>query len=63
VTTVTVSPAEPREEYERVERLRQLAAEQERAAFEAWQHAYGAHEVAAQESAEARRGYLAARDK
>jgi hypothetical protein len=40
--------------YQRTEQLMQEAAEAERAAFAKWQHAYGAYEVACDETAIAR---------
>jgi hypothetical protein len=45
--------------YELAELRRQEAAEEERRAYEAWQDAYGAHEVARDEARAARRAYLA----
>jgi thiaminase len=46
--------------YELAEQLREEAAEAERRAYEAWQDAYGAHEVARDEVRAARRAYLGA---
>jgi hypothetical protein len=45
--------------YELAEQHRQEAAEAERRAYEAWQAAYGAHEVARDEARVVQRAYLA----
>ena len=56
----TIDRAGLREEYERAETRRLVAAEAERAAFELWEQAYGAHEVASAEAADALHAYRAA---
>ena len=48
--------------YWRVEQLVQEAAETERAAFAAWQEAYGAYEVACDEASAARTAWAGAVD-
>jgi hypothetical protein len=55
MSTVTISPelAQLEELHERAEQLCEEAAEAERAAFVAWQEAYGAYEVARDEAAAA----------
>jgi hypothetical protein len=53
MSTVTIGPdlAQLEERHERAERVCEDAAEAERAAFVAWQEAYGAYEVARDEAA------------
>jgi hypothetical protein len=55
MSTLTMSPelAQLEELHERAERLCEEAAEAERAAFVAWQEAYGAYEVARDEASAA----------
>jgi ferric-dicitrate binding protein FerR (iron transport regulator) len=55
--TATVLGEELRAAYELAELRRQEAAERERRAYEAWQDAYGAHEVARDEARAAHRAY------
>jgi hypothetical protein len=52
MSTLTMSPelAQLEERHERAERLCEEVAEAERAAFVAWQEAYGAYEVARDEA-------------
>jgi hypothetical protein len=55
MSTSTINPdlAQLKELYERAEQLREEAAEAERAAFVAWQEAYGAYEVTRDEASAA----------
>jgi hypothetical protein len=55
MSTLTMSPdlAQLRELHERAERLREEAAEAERAAYLHWQQAYGAYELARDEASAA----------
>jgi hypothetical protein len=55
MSTSTMSPdlVKLREMHERTERLREEAAEAERAAYLHWQEAYGAYEVARDEASAA----------
>jgi hypothetical protein len=55
----TVDCAGLRGEYERAEDRRATAAEAERAAFTAWEQAYGAYDVASTEAADAFRVWTA----
>jgi hypothetical protein len=57
--TAAMSDHTLRAAYELTEQRRQEAAEAERRAYEAWQDAYGAHEVARDEAKAAHRAYLA----
>jgi hypothetical protein len=61
MTRRTIAPPDEalRAAYDLAERRRQEAAEDERRAYEAWQDAYGAHEVARDETRAARRELLA----
>lgn len=56
--TATVPGEELRAAYELAELCREEAAEAERRAYEAWQNAYGAHEVAQDEAMTAHRAYF-----
>ena len=58
--TAAVSVEELREAYERADGRWHEAADAERRAYQAWQDAYGAHEVARDEATAAWRAYLAA---
>jgi hypothetical protein len=55
MTTSTMTPdlAQLKEMHERAEQLREEAAEAERVAFVAWQQAYGAYQVARDETSAA----------
>lgn len=55
MSTSTTNPdlAHLREDHERAERLREEAADTERAAYLQWQEAYGAYEVASDEASAA----------
>jgi hypothetical protein len=58
MTAPVISDAVQREAaYRQIEQLVQEAAEAERAAFVAWQEAYGAYEVARDEATAARRAW------
>lgn len=52
-STMNLDLAQLREMHERAERLREEAAEAERAAYLHWQEAYGAYEVARDEASAA----------
>ncbi|MGH3755070.1 MAG: hypothetical protein ACRDRP_20720 [Pseudonocardiaceae bacterium] len=52
-STMSLDPAQLRENHERAERLREETAEAERAAYLQWQEAYGAYEVARDEASAA----------
>jgi hypothetical protein len=52
-STITPELAQLRENHERAERLREEAADAERAAYLHWQEAYGAYEVARDEASAA----------
>jgi len=62
MTTSTMSTdlAQLKEMHERAEQFREEAAEAERIAFVAWQQAYGAYEVACDETSAAWTAWLAA---
>jgi len=62
MSTLTISPglAQLEELYERTEQSREEAAEAERAAFVAWQEAYGAHELARDEASASWAAWVAA---
>ena len=59
-STMNLDLAQLREMHERAERLREEAAEGERAAYLHWQEAYGAYEVARDEASAAWTGWLEA---
>lgn len=52
-STMSLDLAQLREMHERAERLREEAADAERAAYLHWQEAYGAYEVARDEASTA----------
>ena len=52
-STMNLDLAQLKEKHERAERLREEAAEGERAAYLHWQEAYGAYEVARDEASAA----------
>jgi hypothetical protein len=59
-SSTCADPAQLEAVYARAEQLLQEAAEAERAAFVAWQEAYGAYEVACDDAATARTSWAQA---